>query len=226
MLLSVIIPCYNEAATVERIVQKVLDVPVEKQVIIVDDGSTDGSREIIREMAGKYPLTALFHPQNKGKGAAIQTGLAHATGTYTIIQDADLETNPMNYLQLLDQVKASGSPVVYGSRMLKRNKIYNLKYYLGGRLVTFFANLLCNQRLTDQPTCYKMLDTNLFKDLGIETNRFEVCSEITAKLSVRKIRIDEVPMDYYPRDKAEGKKLGWKDGIHAIVTLFVYRFFK
>jgi len=226
MLLSVIIPCYNEAATVEQIVQKVLEVPVEKQVILVDDGSTDGSRETIRAMAAKYPLTALFHEKNMGKGAAIQTGLAHASGDYTIIQDADLETNPMNYLQLLEKIKASGSPVVYGSRMLKNNRIYNLKYYLGGRLVTFFANLLCNQRLTDQPTCYKMLDTGLFKDLEIETNRFEVCSEITAKLSVRKIRINEVPMDYYPRDKAEGKKLSWKDGFRAIFTLFVYRFLK
>ncbi|MBK8491157.1 MAG: glycosyltransferase family 2 protein [Saprospirales bacterium] len=226
MLLSVIIPCYNEAATVEKIVQKVLDVPVEKEIIIVDDGSTDGSREIIRAMTGKYPVTALFHSKNKGKGAAIQTGLGHAQGTYTIIQDADLETNPMNYLQLLEKIKASGSPVIYGSRMLKRNKIYNLKYYLGGRLVTFFANLFCNQRLTDQPTCYKMLETDLFKDLHIESNRFEVCSEITAKLSVRKILIDEVPMDYYPRDKAEGKKLSWKDGYKAIFTLFVYRFLK
>lgn len=226
MLLSVIIPCYNEAPTVEKIVQKVLEVPVEKEVIIVDDGSADGSSEIIRAMEGKYPVRVLFHPKNKGKGAAIQTGLKHARGKYTIIQDADLETNPMNYLHLLERIQASGSPVIYGSRMLKRNKIYNLKYYLGGRLVTFFANLLCNQRLTDQPTCYKMLDTSLFKELEIESNRFEVCSEITAKLSIRKIRIDEVPMDYYPRDKAAGKKLGWKDGYKAIITLFQYRFLK
>lgn len=226
MLLSVIIPCYNEVATVEAIVQKVLEVPVEKEVIIVDDGSTDGSREVIRQLEGKYPVKALFHEVNKGKGAAIQTGLAYAQGTYTIIQDADLETNPMNYLQLLDKIRQSGAPVIYGSRMLKKNKIYNLKYYLGGRLVTVFANALCNQRLTDQPTCYKMLDTSLFKELHIESPRFEVCSEITAKLSLRDIRIDEVPMDYYPRDKAEGKKLNWKDGFKAIYTLFLYRFIK
>lgn len=226
MLLSVIIPCFNEAPTVEKILQKVLDVPVEKEVIIVDDGSTDGSSEIIRGLAARYPVTAFFHPKNKGKGAAIQTGLRHATGKYTIIQDADLETNPMNYLQLLDEIRSSGAPVIYGSRMLKKNKIYNLKYYLGGRLVTFFANWFCNQRLTDQPTCYKMLETDLFKELRIQSNRFEVCSEITAKLSLRKIRISEVPMDYYPRDKAEGKKLGWKDGYKAIFTLFQYRFLK
>lgn len=226
MQLSVIIPCFNEAPTVEKIVQKVLDVPVDKEIIVVDDGSTDGSSEIIRAMEAKYPVRALFHPKNRGKGAAIRTGLKHATGKYTIIQDADLETNPMNYLQLLEKIQGSGKPVIYGSRMLKKNKIYNLKYYLGGRLVTFFANLWCNQRLTDQPTCYKMLETDLFKQLQIESNRFEVCSEITAKLSLRKIRIDEVPMDYYPRDKAQGKKLGWKDGIKAIVTLFQYRFLK
>ncbi|MBK6905099.1 MAG: glycosyltransferase family 2 protein [Saprospirales bacterium] len=226
MLLSVIIPCYNEAATVEKIVQKVLDVPVEKELIIVDDGSTDGSAEIIRLMEGKYPVKALFHPKNRGKGAAIRSGLAHAMGKYTIIQDADLETNPMNYLQLLENIQASGKPVIYGSRMLKKNKIYNLKYYLGGRMVTVFANLLCNQRLTDQPTCYKMLETDLFKQLDLESSRFEVCSEITAKLSLRKIRIDEVPMDYYPRDKAGGKKLGWRDGYKAIFTLFQYRFLK
>lgn len=226
MLLSVIIPCYNEVSTIEKIVGKVLEVPVEKEVIIVDDGSTDGSREAIGSIAERYPVKALYHARNQGKGAAIQTGLAHATGKYTIIQDADLETNPMNYLQLLEQIRNSGAPVVYGSRMLKRNKIYNLKYYLGGRLVTLFANLLCGQRLTDQPTCYKMLETDLFKDLKIESPRFEVCSEITAKLSRRQILIDEVPMDYYPRDKKEGKKLSWKDGYKAIITLFLYRYFK
>lgn len=226
MLLSVIIPCYNEAPTVEKIVQKVLDVPVEKEVIVVDDGSTDGSAEIIRSMETRLPVKALFHPKNKGKGAAIQSGLQYAQGKYTIIQDADLETNPMNYLQLLEKIQSTGKPVIYGSRMLKKNRIYNLKYYLGGRLVTFFANWCCNQRLTDQPTCYKMLETDLFRQLQIESNRFEVCSEITAKLSLRKIRIDEVPMDYYPRDKAGGKKLGWKDGVKAIITLFQYRFLK
>jgi dolichol-phosphate mannosyltransferase len=226
MLLSVIIPCYNEAATVAQIVDKVLAVPIEKEVILVDDGSTDGSGDIIRGLAERLPIRAFFHPENRGKGAAIQTGLQYAQGDYTIIQDADLETNPMNYLLLLDQIRQTDAPVIYGSRMLKKNRIYNLKYYLGGRLVTLFANALCGQRLTDQPTCYKMLDTRLFKELEIESPRFEVCSEITAKLSRRRIRIQEVPMDYYPRNKAEGKKLGWKDGIKAITTLFQYRFFK
>ncbi|MBT8219845.1 MAG: glycosyltransferase family 2 protein [Bacteroidia bacterium] len=222
-MLSVIMPVYNEVGTLSQIIQKVLDVPIEKELIIVDDGSSDGSRDILKALDDQR-IKVVYHEKNQGKGAAIRTGQAHVTGDIVIIQDADLETEPNDYLHLVKPIQEGKTAVVFGSRILGLDKAYNKTYYLGGKFVTAIANLLYGQGITDEPTCYKVMSSDLFKSIEIESNGFEFCPEITAKVSRMGHQIVELPMRYYPRSTNEGKKLRWTDGFKAIWTLFKYRF--
>ena len=226
MKLSVIIPIYNEEATLAELVGRVQAVDLNKELILVNDGSTDNTRAILREWE-KEPapeMKIIHHPQNRGKGAAIATGLAHVTGDLVIIQDADLEYDPQDYHRLVAPFQAEDVQVVYGSRNLRPNPRSTFSFYWGGRLLSWLASLLYGARITDEATCYKVFRTDLIKALGIQSAGFEFCPEMTAKVLRRKIRIHEVPISYHPRLWHEGKKIKWQDGLIAIWVLLKYRF--
>ncbi|MFH0852567.1 MAG: glycosyltransferase family 2 protein [bacterium] len=230
MKLSIIIPVFNEAQTIEELLAKVqnADLGVEKEIIIVDDCSTDGTREILEKYRDKYIV--LRHEKNHGKGKAIRTGLANASGDWVVIQDADLEYDPNDLKLLVGKAKEVQVKVVYGSRRLhhsyfKRRHSGHI-FALGGIFLTWVTNLLYGIKITDEPTCYKMFKTELLKSINLECQRFEFCPEVTAKVAKRKIPIYEVPISYSPRHKNEGKKIGWRDAFKAVVTLLKYRFKK
>lgn len=226
MKLSVIMPVYNEAATIAESVGRVAaaQVPIPKELIIVDDGSTDGTRELLSRIQPDV-ATVLFHERNLGKGAAIRTALEHVSGEIVIIQDADLEYDPADYPALIRPILDGTAQVVYGSRVLKAGNPYSyLRFYLGGRLLSWIANLLYGIRITDEPTCYKVFRRDLLKGLDLECRGFEFCPEVTAKVARRGIPIYEVPIHYRPRSTREGKKICWKDGLYAIWILVKYRF--
>lgn len=224
MKLSVIIPTYNEAKTLAQLIKKVLAVPINKEIIVVDDGSTDDTQNALKEFENSDNIILLSHGYNRGKGRSIRTGREKASGDITIIQDADLETNPNDYLHLVEPIIQKKTKVVYGSRLLSRSSDHNWKYYYGGRFITFMANLLYRQNITDEPTCYKVFDTTFFKKIPLDCERFEFCPEITAKVSKLGVKIVELPMEYFPRKASEGKKLKMKDGIKALWVLLKYRF--
>ena len=236
MLLSVIIPAYNEARTIAQILQKLsetqLPVGYQWEIIVVDDHSSDTTSEIVSQWkeAHTQPLTLIRHKQNWGKGRAIRTGLEHANGPYTIIQDADLEYEPADIARLLQYAIIHDCPVVYGSRILGQREGHEGKitasplFYWGGRLVTLAANLLYGLHLTDEPTCYKLFKTDLLRSLCLECEGFEFCPEVTAKVARQGIPIPEIPISYHPRTPSEGKKINWRDGLEAIYTLLRYRF--
>lgn len=224
MKLSVIIPTYNEGKTVAQLIEKVIAVPINKEIVIVNDGSTDSTKEALRQFENKEGIKVLHHEVNKGKGMAIRTGRDHITGDIAIIQDADLETDPNDYLHLVQPIIDKKTLVVYGSRILDQPRGNNWKYYYGGRFITAVANILYNQNITDEPTCYKVFDTAFFKSIPLECERFEFCPEVTAKVSKRGVKIVELPMHYYPRSTNEGKKLRVWDGLEAFWVLLKYRF--
>jgi len=224
MKLSVIMPVYNEATTIAEIVRRVLAVELPKELVIVDDGSTDGTRELLRQIPPDV-ATVLFHKCNQGKGAAIRTALEHVTGEIVIIQDADLEYDPNDYHALIRPIVEGTAQVVYGSRVLKADNPYShLRFYLGGRLLSLLANLLYGLWITDEPTCYKVFRRELLKGLNLQCRGFEFCPEVTAKIGRRGIPIHEVPIRYAPRTIDEGKKISWKDGLYAVWILLKYRF--
>ena len=220
MKLSVLMPVYNEEKGLATILERVAAVPVEKEIIVVDDCSRDGTWEILQSL--RIPGLRLFrHEVNRGKGAAIRTALTHATGDAVIIQDADLEYDPRDYLRLLQPLLEGKSKVVYGARPLSRQK---LLLHLGNRFLTWVTNILYGTRLTDMETCYKLMAAEVTQDLTIECNRFEIEPEITAKITRRGYTIIEVPISYEPRQE---KKLSpWKDGWPALRALIRYRFGK
>jgi len=225
MKLSVLIPVYNEVETLSEIVEKIRKIPLEMEIIMVDDGSTDGSIEILESFREIENIKVIYHPKNRGKGAAIRTAIEHITGDIAIVQDADLEYDPEDYLKLVKPIQEGKTKVIYGSRFLKsENKHSYTRFYLGGRLVSFCTNILYNQRLTDEPTCYKVFDAALLKSIKLRCERFEFCPEVTAKVAKMGIRIPEIPINYYPRSIQEGKKIRWTDGLEAIWTLIKYRF--
>lgn len=224
MKLSVIIPVYNEKDTIRRILDKVLAVPLEKEVIIVDDFSKDGSRELLKDL-NMTGVTTIFHDVNKGKGAAIRTGLQYVTGDVVVIQDADLEYDPNEYLRLIEPIKAGTADVVYGSRFSGKTEKMSLAHYLGNKALTVTTNLLYGTKLTDMETCYKMVKAPIFKSLKLRANRFDFEPEITAKLLKSGKRIIEIPISYQGRHWTEGKKITWRDGISALWSLVKYRFF-
>lgn len=225
---SVVIPAFNEAGTLRAILTAVRNVPldgIEKEIIIVDDGSTDGTRTIIREEAEAGDIVALFHEKNSGKGAALQTGFRAATGDIILVQDADLEYDPREYEKLIAPILEGKAQVVYGSRFLGGPRKAMLFWHmLGNQLLTFTTNILYDSILSDMETCYKVFRADIIKPITIHSRRFEVEPEVTAKILKRGIRIYEVPISYNGREYHEGKKITWKDGFAAIWTLIKYRF--
>ena len=224
MKLSVIIPVFNEAATVARVIREVREKNRgrELELILVDDGSSDETLEEIRSV-GDREIKLLRHERNIGKGAAIRTGLEAVTGEAVIIQDADLEYDPGDYAKLLAEYEA-GAPVVYGVRTLEPGQVIGHRlFYYGGYLVTLLTRWLYWCDLHDEPTCYKLFKTDVLKSIPLKCKRFEFCPEVTAKLIKRGIRIAEAPIRYRPRRMHEGKKIRWRDGVEAVWTLFKYR---
>jgi len=223
MRLSVVIPVYNEFATIERLLTKVDSVNVEKELIIVDDNSSDGSKEILARMT-QPDRVVVFHDTNRGKGAALRTGFSHARGDYVIIQDADLEYDPNDYLLLLAEAEQRDAAVVYGTRFCggKRPEMA-FKNWVGNRLLTGLTNLLFGAKLTDMETCYKLIRRDVVQSIDIKSNRFNVEPELTAKLLMKGLRIYEVPASYVGRTSAEGKKISWLDFVSAIWTLVSLR---
>ena len=230
--LSIIIPAYNERQTIEDIIELVhqapIDAPVEveKEILVVDDGSTDGTREILQELAQKYPDIKVFmHERNQGKGAAIRTALQHATGDYIVIQDADLEYDPREFGVLLRPLLEGKADVVYGSRFLGPHRAFLFVHYLGNKFLNLITNILYDTILTDMETCYKMFRADVIKDIPLHARGFEFEPEVTAKVLKRGYRVFEVPISYSGRDFEEGKKIHpWKDGLRALWTLIKYRF--
>jgi glycosyltransferase involved in cell wall biosynthesis len=223
MKLSVLIPVYNEKNSIQEILSRVQKIPIEKEIIVIDDCSTDGTRELLPSLKEKG-VAIVYHEQNEGKGAAIRTGIGHASGDYLIIQDADLEYDPIDYFKLLPLVIEGKAKVVYGSRFKGKGKFSTLSHYLGNKLLTWVTNLLYGVALTDMETCYKLIPTALVKSLALKANRFDFEPEITAKILKRGYKITEVPISYQGRAFHEGKKISWKDAFAAIRALIKYRF--
>lgn len=218
-------PVYNEKETVEQIVKQVLDTGLAYELIMVDDGSTDGTREIMKQWEGHPVIRVIFHQKNTGKGSAVRTAFEHATGDIFIIQDADMEYDPRDYPKLIQPIEEDRADVVYGSRFIggPARKIY-FWHRLGNNLLTLMTNILYNLDLTDMETCYKCFKAEVVQDMPIHARRFDFEPEITAKIAKRRFRIYEVPISYYGREFDEGKKItGW-DAIPAIWTLIKYRF--
>ncbi|MBN1221448.1 MAG: glycosyltransferase family 2 protein [Anaerolineae bacterium] len=227
MKLSIIIPVYNEETTLAEIIARVRATGLAYEIIVVDDGSGDTSPAILSGLqnSGQPPLRLFRHEQNRGKGAAMRTGLAAVTGDLVLVQDADLEYDPADYASLLAPFADPTVQVVYGSRNLRRNPKSTFTFYWGGRLLSWFANRLYGAHITDEATGYKVINTDLLRDIGLETDGFEFCPEVTAKLLQRNVVIHEVPISYNPRSWDEGKKIQWYDGAIAIWTLIKYRVF-
>lgn len=220
-------PVYNEASTIREIVDKVMAVPLDIELLIVNDASTDRTGYILHhEIQGKYPSVKIYdHPVNKGKAAAIKTAITHCTGAIITVQDGDLETEPNDLIHLTEPIRQGQAQVVYGSRYLntKEQHLYR-SYQLGGRLLSGLVNVLYGQKITDEPACYKVFRAEILKSIQLDYDRFEFCPEVTAKVSKLGYKIKELPMNYYPRSFAEGKKLSWIDGLKAIWVLVKYRF--
>lgn len=223
MRLSVIIPVYNECATIAELLRQVESVAIDKEIIVVDDFSADGSRDVLRQV--QSPLIRIFyHDQNRGKGAAVRTGLEHARGEYVVIQDADLEYDPREYPKLLAPLLNGDADVVYGSRFMGQIRQMTLVQRTGNRFLTILTNLLYGTSLTDMETCYKVMPTKVLQGIRLRSRAFDFEPEVTAKLLRRGLRVKEVPIDYTARAAAEGKKISWTHGFPALWCLIKYRF--
>lgn len=227
-LLSVIIPVYNEQATVDTLLRRVVSAPYpDKEIIVVDDGSVDGTVPILERWAATGSVILLRHAQNRGKGAAVRTGLARARGEITLIQDADLEYEPAEYPRLIEVIRRGTGDVVYGSRYLRPAiSLPWTGFRLAVSLLNALVRLLYGQRLTDEATCYKAFRTNLLRGLKLQSVRFELCAELTAKVCRSGVRIVEVPVTYRPRTREQGKKIGWRDAWQAVWGLLKWRFLR
>lgn len=224
MELSVIIPVYNEIGTLEEILRRVRAVDLPKEIILVDDGSTDGSRELLEKIGQDADVRALFHPKNRGKGAAIRTGLEYASKDAVIIQDADLEYDPSAYPALLAPIADGIADVVYGSRFIGSgpHRVLYFWHMIGNRFLTLLSNMFTNMNLTDMETCYKMFRREVIQSIRIEEERFGMEPEITAKIARLNLRIYEIGVGYAGRTYDEGKKIGWRDGLRAIWCILKY----
>jgi glycosyltransferase involved in cell wall biosynthesis len=227
-LLSVLVPVYNECQTLETILGRIRAVAIPHEIILVDDGSTDGTRDLLRDtIEGSDPaIRVLFHEQNRGKGAAVRTAIAAAQGTVCIIQDADLEYDPAEYPRLLKPILDGRADAVFGSRFIgsDAHRVHLYWHSLGNRVLTTLSNMLTNLNLTDMETCYKMVRTDLLQSLPLQAERFDLEPELTALLAKAGARIYEVSISYSGRDYSEGKKITWRDGFHAIWAIFTARF--
>ena len=226
-LLSVVVPCYNERATVAELLRRVKDVDLDKEIIVVDDASTDGSRDVVAALATQWPeIRHVFQSHNQGKGAAIRRGIAEARGDIVLIQDADLEYDPEEYPKLIQPIVDGHADVVFGSRFAGYPRRVMLYWHrLGNTFLTFLSNMTTNLDLTDMETCYKVFRREVIQSINLQSNRFGIEPEITAKVAKRGYRIYEVPISYYGRDYWEGKKINWKDGVSALWTILRYGLF-
>lgn len=225
--ISILVPIYNEKNTLKVVLEKIKEASfcnLEKEIILIDDASNDGTTEILKELENEYPV--YYHTINQGKGAAIRTGLKHATGDIIVIQDADLEYDPNDYESLLPLITNDKADVVYGSRLSNEKLSPSFKFtqLLGNKVLTLLTNILYKTSLTDMETCYKAFRASFIKDINIKSNRFDFEPEITAKVLKKKARVAELPISYYGREYEEGKKITWKDGVHAIFALIKFRF--
>ena len=234
MVVSIIVPVYNERETIRDILSQVRDVELvipsasgemtlDKEIIVIDDGSDDGTRDILAEEKKKGDLLLFFHRRNRGKGAAVRAGISRSTGEIVLIQDADLEYDPRDYPKLLQPIIEGRVVVVYGSRFLGPRKAMLFWHMLGNKLLTLTTNVLYNAILSDMETCYKVLDGDLARSLDLKSNGWGIDPEITAKVLKRGHRIFEVPISYYGREYYEGKKISWRDGFTVLWTLLKYR---
>jgi glycosyltransferase involved in cell wall biosynthesis len=222
-LVSVVMPVYNERTTIDEIVRRVLAVPLRTQLIVVDDGSNDGTSEILDALRQELRFT-LLRQANEGKGAALRRGFAEVAGDLVVIQDADLEYSPEEYPQLIELICRDKADVVYGSRFLGRHRVFLFTHYLGNRLVTFATNVLYNTMLTDMETCYKVMRVEVLRSMTLRSNGFGIEPELTAKIFKRGYRVYEVPITYAGRGYNEGKKITWTAGVVALWVLCKYRF--
>jgi glycosyltransferase involved in cell wall biosynthesis len=222
-LLSVVMPVYNERTTIDEIVRRVLAVPLRLELIVVDDGSTDGTSEVLDALEKELGFT-LIHQKNAGKGSALRRGFAAVSGDLVVIQDADLEYSPEEYPQLIELICQGKADVVYGSRFLGRHRAFMFAHYVGNKLLTLATNVLYNTMLTDMETCYKAMKVEVLRSMTLRSNGFEIEPEITAKIFKRGYRVYEVPITYAGRGYEQGKKITWSAGLVALWVLVRYRF--
>src|SRR3989344_2947686 len=229
--LSIVVPVYNEINTIKTILNKLdkLKIPIKKEIVIIDDYSTDGTRDILKKLQKKKKYKIIFHKENMGKGAALRTGFGHLTGDLVTVQDADTEYDPDDYNKLLPYFLNGKRKVVYGSRFIgvsffSRKKWFSPVHYIGNKLLSLMASIIYFSKITDMETCYKMIDANVLKSLKLRAKKFDIEPEITAKILKKGYKIKEVPINYYPRSFHQGKKISWKDGVYALFYLLKYRF--
>ncbi len=223
-LLSVVMPVYNERHTIDEIVTRVLASPVRIELIVVDDGSTDGTRDLLAELQRRHGFKLILQPKNAGKGSALRRGFQEVTGDLVIVQDADLEYSPEEFPDLIALICQGRADVVYGSRFLGRHRVFLFTHYAGNRLLTLITNVLYNTMLTDMETGYKVMRVEVLRSMALESNGFGIEPELTAKIFKRGYRVYEVPITYGGRSYEEGKKITWRDGLVALWVLLKYRF--